>query len=229
MKPEGVGFTADYPGDLLNALAIGLAADTSESAKKSLDVVRARSPELLRMSEQTGDDMPTSSVGFTEVLLMSLRSDIELPWPHFEQRAREEGRCGVHKVRRVRCRTRKRSLSSPKQGPVTICGRRDGLDALLAHPCRTRRDRNEPQQRGQVEAEVLALRRQVQVLERQIKRVRWEPGDRMIPAALRERLPRSAWATLLVQPETVLGWHRELVRAVGSLPRSPADRSATSG
>jgi putative transposase len=61
-------------------------------------------------------------------------------------------------------------------------------------------------------AEVLALRRQVQVLERQIKRVRWEPGDRMILAALRERLPRSAWAALLVKPETVLDGHRELVR-----------------
>ncbi|HVS49587.1 MAG TPA: integrase core domain-containing protein [Candidatus Dormibacteraeota bacterium] len=61
-------------------------------------------------------------------------------------------------------------------------------------------------------AEVLALRRQVQVLERHIKRVRWEPGDRMILAALRERLPRSAWAALLVQPKTVLGWHRELIR-----------------
>lgn len=61
-------------------------------------------------------------------------------------------------------------------------------------------------------AEVLALRRQVQVLERHIKRVRWEPGDRMILAALRERLPRSAWAALLVQPRTVLGWHRELIR-----------------
>jgi hypothetical protein len=34
----------------------------------------------------------------------------------------------------------------------------------------------------------------------------------MILAALRERLPRSAWAALLVQPETVLGWHRELIR-----------------
>jgi hypothetical protein len=65
---------------------------------------------------------------------------------------------------------------------------------------------------AKLRVEVLALRRQVQVLERQIKRVRWEPGDRMILAALRERLPRSAWAALLVQPETVLGWHRELVR-----------------
>jgi hypothetical protein len=64
----------------------------------------------------------------------------------------------------------------------------------------------------ELRAEVLALRRQVQVLERQVKRVRWEPGDRLILAALRERLPGSAWAGLLVRPETVLGWHRELVR-----------------
>jgi len=43
---------------------------------------------------------------------------------------------------------------------------------------------------GKLQAEVLALRRQVQVLERQIKRVRWSLGDRMIMVALRERLPR---------------------------------------
>jgi hypothetical protein len=34
----------------------------------------------------------------------------------------------------------------------------------------------------------------------------------MVLAALRDRLPRSAWAALRVQPETVLGWHRDLVR-----------------
>ncbi len=65
---------------------------------------------------------------------------------------------------------------------------------------------------AQLEAEVLALRRQVQVLERQIKRVRWNPADRMIVAALRRRLPVTAWAGLLVKTETVLGWHRALVR-----------------
>ena len=65
---------------------------------------------------------------------------------------------------------------------------------------------------GKLQAEALALRRQVQVLERQIKRVRWTPGDRMVLAALRESLPPSAWAGLLVKPETVLGWHRALVR-----------------
>jgi putative transposase len=50
---------------------------------------------------------------------------------------------------------------------------------------------------AKLRAEVLSLRRQVQVLERQIKRVRWEPGDRMILAALREWLPRSAWAAFV--------------------------------
>jgi hypothetical protein len=34
----------------------------------------------------------------------------------------------------------------------------------------------------------------------------------MVLAALRDRLPRSAWAALRVKPETVVGWHRDLVR-----------------
>jgi putative transposase len=68
------------------------------------------------------------------------------------------------------------------------------------------------QEQAKLQAEVLVLRRQVQVLERQIKRVHWSPADRMILAALRERIPRTAWSALLVQPETVLGWHRALVR-----------------
>jgi putative transposase len=76
------------------------------------------------------------------------------------------------------------------------------LDAIAA----SQRDQ------AQLQAEVLALRRQVQVLERQIKRVKWTPADRMVLAALRDRLPRSARAALRVQPETVLGWHRDLVR-----------------
>jgi putative transposase len=65
---------------------------------------------------------------------------------------------------------------------------------------------------AKLQSEVLVLRRQVQVLERQINRVRWSSGDRMVLAALRERIPQSAWAGLLVKPETVLGWHRQLVR-----------------
>jgi len=43
---------------------------------------------------------------------------------------------------------------------------------------------------AKLQAEVLALRRQVQVLERQIKRVRWSPGDLVaeVRAAPRPRM-----------------------------------------
>ena len=44
-----------------------------------------------------------------------------------------------------------------------------------------------------LEAEVLALRQQVRVLERQVKRVRWQPSDRLILSVLRERLPLRYW------------------------------------
>src|ERR1700730_3009191 len=91
MNP-GQGSTADYSGDVLNALAIGLVADTSESGKKALEVVRARSPELPRLSEQTDEDLLVTSATFIEALLLALRSDIEPPWSHFEQQAREQGR-----------------------------------------------------------------------------------------------------------------------------------------
>jgi len=56
--------------------------------------------------------------------------------------------------------------------------------------------------RAQLQAEVLALRRQVQVLERQIKRVRWTPGDRMLMSALHDHLPQAAWGGLLVRPDS---------------------------
>ena len=88
----GMGSTADLPGDVLNALAIGLAADTPSSGRKAFEVVRGRSPELLRLSEQTGEDLVSTSVRFLDVLLMSLRSDVEVPWPDVEQRTRDEGR-----------------------------------------------------------------------------------------------------------------------------------------
>jgi hypothetical protein len=57
------------------------------------------------------------------------------------------------------------------------------LRVLLDAVATSRRDQ------AKLQAEVLALRRQVQVLERQIKRVKWTPADRMVLAALRDRLP----------------------------------------
>ncbi|MGW0707600.1 hypothetical protein ACWD4G_16850 [Streptomyces sp. NPDC002643] len=65
------------------------------------------------------------------------------------------------------------------------------------------------------DAEILALRHQITVLERQLgrDRVRFAPGDRVFLAALLHRLPRGVLrrARLLVRPDTVLRRHRDLV------------------
>lgn len=78
--------------DVLATLASGLGVDSRESGRKALEVVRARSPELVLLTEQTGEDLVTTSASFIEMLLASLRTDLEVPWPVFEQRAREYGR-----------------------------------------------------------------------------------------------------------------------------------------
>ena len=60
--------------------------------------------------------------------------------------------------------------------------------------------------------ELLALRHEVRVLRRQVKRTAWQPGDRCVLAALSRCMPRAAWAVFPVRPETLLRWHRDLVR-----------------
>src|SRR5438445_5051095 len=62
------------------------------------------------------------------------------------------------------------------------------------------------------EAELLLLRRQLRVVRRQVKRPQLDVADRAIMAALSRRVSRAAWIGMLVPPETVLGWHRQLVR-----------------
>ena len=65
---------------------------------------------------------------------------------------------------------------------------------------------------AQLRAEVLALRHQLGVLERQVGRPRWQVTDRLLLTAISWALPRSAWRSLLSSPETLLRWHREVVR-----------------
>jgi transposase len=78
------------------------------------------------------------------------------------------------------------------------------------------------------DVEVLALRHQIAVLERQLAktRPRFYPGDRAFLAALLHQLPREIIGRfrLLVRPETVLRWHRDLLarrHAARSRPRCP--------
>ena len=79
------------------------------------------------------------------------------------------------------------------------------------------------------EAELLLLRHQLRVVRRQVKRPQLNAADRTIMAALSERVNRSALVGMLVQPETVLGWHRELVkRRWAAFGRPPRPRAAGS-
>ncbi len=61
------------------------------------------------------------------------------------------------------------------------------------------------------EAELLLLQHQLRVVRRQVKRPQLNMADRTIMAALSQRVNRAVLVGMLVQPETVLGWHRELV------------------
>jgi len=58
--------------------------------------------------------------------------------------------------------------------------------------------------------ELLVLRHELLVLRRTARRPQWRTADRMILAALGRQLPASG--LLLVQPATILGWHRALIR-----------------
>jgi diguanylate cyclase (GGDEF)-like protein len=78
--------------DMLATLASGLGVDSRETARKALKVVRARSPELVVISEQTGEDLVSTSADFIEMLLGSLRYNADMPLAEFEQRARDYGR-----------------------------------------------------------------------------------------------------------------------------------------
>ncbi|MGH3671635.1 MAG: integrase, partial [Pseudonocardiaceae bacterium] len=78
------------------------------------------------------------------------------------------------------------------------------------------------------DAEILALRHQLSVLQRQLGagRVRFAPADRALLAALLHLLPREALKRphLVVRPDTVLRWHRDMVarrHARRSRPRRP--------
>ena len=62
------------------------------------------------------------------------------------------------------------------------------------------------------DVELLFLRHEARVLRRRRQRIAWRPGDRLVLTALSRCLPRAGWHAFPVRPETLLRWHRELIR-----------------
>lgn len=91
---------------------------------------------------------------------------------------------------------------------------------LFVLRCRSEREK---------EIEILLLRHQLQVLERQVARLQLTQADRALLAAFSQVLPRRAWKrSLFVTPATVLRWHRDLVARRWTYPHRRRGRPPTS-
>ncbi len=65
---------------------------------------------------------------------------------------------------------------------------------------------------GSKDIEILVIRHQLKVLRRKAGQPKLRPSDRALLAAVARVLHRDRWTSFLVTPQTLLRWHRELIR-----------------
>lgn len=116
---------------------------------------------------------------------------------------------------------------------MTRCAAAPDLPRYVQRPCLLRLL---PMSDGEKDVEILALRHQLLVLQRQVGRPTFTDIDRMILAGLLHHVPveKLRHLLLLVRPETILRWHRGLLKrrhAAACVPKQrgrppPSARSA---
>jgi putative transposase len=74
------------------------------------------------------------------------------------------------------------------------------------------------------ELEILVLRHELSVLRREGRRGRYRTRDRALLTALSRALPRARWSAFGVRPETLLRWHRWLVKRRWTSPTAGPGR-----
>ena len=82
---------------------------------------------------------------------------------------------------------------------------------------------------GDLAIEIVMLRHEVAVLRRQVDRPALQPKDRALLAGLSRLIPRKKLHRFFVQPDTLLRWHRELVRRKWTYPKSSGRPRIPSG